>query len=196
MNTDLTDMTAEQCKQRLKELIIEKALRFGDFTLASGEKSNYYMDCRPVTLSSEGAYCLGRCLVEELRDDGVDALGGMVVGAVPIAAATSAVAASLGVKLDAFCVRKEPKDHGTGQQVEGPLAEGARVAMVEDTVTTGGSTLRAIEALKRERNVEIVTVVVMVDRQEGAAEAFAEAGYNFRSLFTVADLGVSTGAQE
>jgi len=87
-------------------------------------------------------------------------------------------------------VRKEPKGHGMGRQVEGTLSGGTRVAMVEDTVTTGGSTLQAIEALKRECDVEIVTVVVMVDRQEGAAEAFAQAGHDYRAIFTVEDLGV------
>jgi len=190
MNSDLTAMTPEQCKQRLRELIINKALSFGDFTLASGRKSSYYIDCRPVTLDGEGAYLLARCLLELLEDEDIEAVGGMAIGADPISAATSVIAAAMGRKLDAFIVRKEPKDHGTGRQVEGPLSQGARVAMVEDTVTTGGSTLRAIAALQRERNAEVVLILVMVDRQEGAREAFEEAGYRFVSLFTVEDLGV------
>jgi len=189
-------MTAEQCKQRLKQLIIEKALRFGDFTLASGQKSSYYIDGRQVTLDGEGAYCLARCLLELLKDEDVEAVGGMAIGADPISGATSAVAASMGRKLDAFMVRKEPKDHGTGQQVEGPLAQGARVAMLEDTVTTGGSTLRAIAAVERERNAQVVIVLAMVDRQQGAAQAFEDAGYRFKPIFTVEELGVRTGAQE
>ncbi len=196
MNTELTAMTAAQCQQRLKELIIAKALRFGDFTLASGQKSSYYIDGRQVTLDGEGAYCLARCLLELLKGEEVEAVGGMAIGADPISGATAAVAASLGRKLDAFMVRKEPKAHGTGQQVEGPLAEGARVAMVEDTVTTGGSTLQAIAAVENERRAEVVIVLAMVDRLQGAAEAFAEAGYRFRPVFTVADLGVQTEAQE
>ncbi len=189
-------MTAEQCKQRLKDLIIEKALRFGDFTLASGQKSGYYIDGRQVTLDGEGAYCLARCLLELLKDEDVEAVGGMAIGADPISGATSAVAASMGRKLDAFMVRKEPKDHGTGQQVEGPLAQGARVAMLEDTVTTGGSTLRAIAAVERERNAQVVIVLAMVDRQQDAAQAFEDAGYRFKPIFTVEELGVRTGAQE
>ncbi len=190
---DLTAMSPDECKQHLEQLILDKALQFGDFTLASGKKSSYYIDCRPVVLSGEGAYCLARCILHSLRNDAVGAVGGMAVGAVPIAGAVAAVAASMRIDMDAFYVRKEPKGHGMGKQVEGELPEGIRVAMVEDTVTTGGSTLQAIEALKRERDVEVVTVIVMVDRQEGAAEAFAAAGYDFRCLFTVEDLGVKRG---
>lgn len=187
---NLTVMSPDECRQHLRQLILDKALQFGDFTLASGKKSSYYIDCRPVVLSGEGAYCLARCILDALRDDAVGAVGGMAVGAVPIAGAVAAVAASMDTTMDAFYVRKEPKGHGTGKQVEGELPDGMRVAMVEDTVTTGGSTLQAIEALKRERNVEIATILVMVDRQEGAAEAFARAGYDFRCLFTVEQLGV------
>ena len=190
MKNNLTSMTPEQCKQRLQQLIIHKALSFGDFTLASGRKSSYYIDCRPVTLDGEGAYLLARCLLEVLEDEDVEAVGGMAIGADPISAATAVIAASMGRKLDAFIVRKEPKDHGTGRQVEGPLSQGAHVAMVEDTVTTGGSTLRAIEALQRECDAEVVIILVMVDRLEGAREAFEEAGFRFVSLFTVEDLGV------
>jgi orotate phosphoribosyltransferase len=190
MQSDLTTLTAAQCKQRLKELIISKALSFGDFTLASGRKSSYYIDCRPVTLDGAGAYLLARCLLELLKEEDIEAIGGMAIGADPISAATSAIAASMGRKLDAFIVRKQAKDHGTGRQVEGPLCQGARVAMVEDTVTTGGSTLTAIAAVQRERNAEVVMILVMVDRQEGAREAFEEAGYRFVSLFTVEELGV------
>ena len=187
---DITTMTAEQCKARLKELILEKALRFGDFTLASGQKSNYYIDGRMVTLDSEGAYCLARCILKTLKDEDVAAVGGMALGADPISGATAAVSVTIGRQLDAFMVRKQPKDHGTGKQVEGALEAGTRVAMLEDTVTTGGSTLKAIEAVERERGAEIAVIIAMVDRLQGARELFEEAGYRFLPIFTIEELGV------
>ncbi len=195
MTADLTTLTPDQCKQRLKELVLEKALKFGDFTLASGQKSTYYIDGRLVTLDGEGAYCLARCIIELLADEDIEAVGGMAIGADPISGATAAVAASMGRKLNAFMVRKEPKDHGTGSQVEGPLPAGARVAMVEDTVTTGGSTLKAVAAVERERDAHVALIVAMVDRLQGARQAFADAGYRFVSIFTVEDLGVDTSSQ-
>ena len=187
---DITTMTAEQCKARLKELILEKALRFGDFTLASGQKSNYYIDGRMVTLDGEGAYCLARCILKTLKDEDVAAVGGMALGADPISGATAAVSVTIGRQLDAFMVRKQPKDHGTGKQVEGALEAGTRVAMLEDTVTTGGSTLKAIEAVERERGAEIAVIIAMVDRLQGARELFEEAGYRFLPIFTIEELGV------
>lgn len=190
LQRNLTAMSAAECKERLRELILEKALKFGDFTLASGAKSSYYIDGRQVTLDGEGAYCLARCVLQQLEGEQVAAVGGMALGADPISSATAAVGAAMGRKLDAFMVRKEPKDHGTAGQVEGPLERGTAVAMVEDTVTTGGSTLKAIAAVERERQARVALVIAMVDRQQGGAEAFEEAGYRFEALFTVEELGV------
>lgn len=187
---DLTAMSDERCKTRLKELIKDRALQFGDFTLASGKTSSYYIDGRLVTLHGEGAYCLARCILAILRDYDVEAVGGMALGADPISGATAAVAASRGIELDAFMVRKQPKGHGTGRQVEGPLLDGAKVAMVEDTVTTGGSTLDAIGAVERERDASVEIVIAMVDRLSGARHAIERSGYTFEPLFTVEDLGV------
>lgn len=189
---DITTMTAEQCRTRLRELILEKALRFGDFTLASGQKSNYYIDGRMVTLDGEGAYCLARCILETLKNEDIAAVGGMALGADPISGATAAVSVTIGRQLDAFMVRKQPKDHGTGKQVEGALGAGTRVAMLEDTVTTGGSTLKAIEAVERERGAEIAVIIAMVDRMQGASELFTKAGYRFQPIFTIEELGVKT----
>ncbi len=189
---DITTMTAEQCRTRLRELILEKALRFGDFTLASGQKSNYYIDGRMVTLDGEGAYCLARCILETLKSEDIAAVGGMALGADPISGATAAVSVTIGRQLDAFMVRKQPKDHGTGKQVEGALEAGTRVAMLEDTVTTGGSTLKAIEAVERERGAEIAVIIAMVDRMQGASELFTKAGYRFQPIFTIEELGVKT----
>jgi orotate phosphoribosyltransferase len=182
--------SAAQCKARLAELIKEKALRLGDFTLASGQKSNYYIDGRCVTLDGEGAYCIARCILDLLEGTDVEAAGGMSLGADPIAGAVACLAGEQGKPLTAFIVRKQPKDHGTGQQVEGPLRDGARVAVLEDTVTTGGSPLEAAAALEREKHAQIVTMIVLVDRQQGAREKIEAAGYHFQSLFTVEELGV------
>jgi orotate phosphoribosyltransferase len=187
---DLTAMTDEQCHKRLEALIKERALQFGEFTLASGATSSYYIDGRLVTLHGAGAYCLARCILAILDDYDVQAVGGMALGADPISGATAAVAASRGIELDAFMVRKEPKGYGTGRQVEGPISDGARVAMVEDTVTTGGSTLDAIAAVERERDASVEVVIAMVDRLSGAREAIEGAAYRFMPIFTVEELGV------
>lgn len=187
---DLTAMTDQECKKRLEELIKERALEFGEFTLASGKTSDYYIDGRLVTLHGPGVYCLARCILAILADYEVQAVGGMALGADPISGAVAAVAASRGLELDAFMVRKEPKGHGTGRQVEGPIQEGSKVAMVEDVTTTGGSTLDAIEAIERERDVSVQVVIPMVDRLAEAREAIEDSGYTFEPLFTVEDLGV------
>ncbi len=180
----------EQCRQRLAELIREKALRFGDFTLASGQKSSYYIDGKMVTLDAEGAYCLGRCILAMIDDLPVDAVGGMVIGADPMAGAVIALAGARGKRLSAFMVRKESKGRGTNQQVEGPLVDGAAVVMLEDTITTGGSTLKAIEAVEREKGARVLQVITMVDRLQGAAENLEQAGYELKSVFRIDELGV------
>lgn len=184
-------MTADvaACRARLAEIIKEKALRFGEFVLASGQTSSYYIDGRLVTLDPEGAFCLARCILDMLEED-VQAVGGMALGADPITGAVVAAAGALGRPLLGFMVRKEPKGHGTGKQVEGPLPEGARVVMLEDTITTGGSTLKAIEAVEREKQAKVVKIITMVDRQQGAAETLAAAGYKLEPIFRIEELGV------
>lgn len=188
MNRDLT--TAE-CRARLAELIKAHALRFGDFTLASGQKSTYFIDGKLVTLQSEGAYCLARCILDMLEGLEVDAVGGMSLGADPIAGAVVALAGEQGRPLIGFLVRKQQKDHGTRKQVEGPLPDGARVVMLEDVVTTGGSTLDAIGAVEREKGVKVVSVIAMVDRLQGARENLATRGYELKSVFEITELGVT-----
>ncbi len=184
------ELTVAQCRTRLAEIIKEKALRFGEFVLASGQTSSYYIDGKMVTLDSEGAYLLARCLLDLLGETEIDAVGGMAIGADPITGAVVALAGANGRPLSGFMVRKEPKGHGTNQQVEGPLEPGARVAMLEDTITFGGSTLRAIAAVEREKQARVVKVLVMVDRLQGAREALSAAGYELRSVFTIEELGV------
>lgn len=184
------NITVAQCRARLAELIKEHALKLGDFTLASGQKSTYFIDGKLVTLQSEGAYCLARCILDMIAGRDVEAVGGMSLGADPIAGAVAAVAGAEGIPLLAFLVRKEHKDHGTRKQVEGPLPEGAKVIMLEDVVTTGGSTLDAIVAMEREKNAQILGVIAMVDRLQGAKENLAAKGYELQSVFTIAELGV------
>ena len=179
----------EQMRGRLPEGIKERALRFGEFTLASGQTSNYYIDGKQVSLSGEGLYLLALLILDELPEE-VEAVGGMSIGADPIAGAVAALAAAQGRALDAFIVRKERKDRGTGQQVEGPLRSGALVTMLEDVVTTAGSTLQAIAAVQRERSAEVVKVIVMVDRLQGARGNLAAAGFELTALFDVGELGV------
>ena len=182
--------TVEQIKEKLAEILRERAIAHGDFTLASGKRSNYFIDGKQATLDAEGVYCLARLILNEIAEDNIDAVGGMTLGADPIVGATIGVADSMGINLRGFIVRKERKERGMGDQVAGPLRDGDRVVMLEDVVTTGGMTLKAIEAVEREKNVQIIKVIAMVDRLQGAAETIEKEGFQLVSLFTIADLGV------
>jgi orotate phosphoribosyltransferase len=184
------DRPVAACRARLAELIKQHALRFGDFTLASGQKSTYFIDGKLVSLQAEGLYCLSRCILDMLAGVDVDAVGGMSIGADPITGGVVALAGAIGQPLIGFLVRKEQKDHGTRKQVEGPVPDGARVVMLEDVVTTGGSTLQAIAAMEREKKAQIVKVIAMVDRLQGARENLGAAGYELEAIFTIEELGV------
>jgi orotate phosphoribosyltransferase len=177
-------------RNALADLIRGQALAFGDFTLASGKKASYYLDCRKVTLDSRGAKLLGEGMLSLIGDELPDLVGGMAIGADPITAAILTVAGQRGQALRGVMVRKEPKAHGKGQQVEGPYTAGESLVIVEDVVTTGGSSLRAIE-LCEEVGLKIKRVLAIVDRLEGGREAFAARGYELTTLFTVKDFGVS-----
>jgi len=187
---DLTSPDITQVRARLGAIIREQCLAFGDFTLASGQHSNYFIDGKQATLDGEGLYCLAHLILHEMRDDRIDAVGGMTLGADPIVGGTIAVAGAMGIPLRGFIVRKERKERGMGDQVAGPLRDGDRVVMLEDTVTTGGMTLKAIEAVERERDVEIVKIITMVDRLQGARGNIESEGFELVSLFTVEELGV------
>jgi len=176
-------------KHRLLELIKKEALFKGDFTLSSGKKSGYYIDMRLVTLSSEGAYLIADLFFDLLKDEDVDAVGGLTMGADPMTGAIAAVSFIRGKPMHAFIVRKEEKKHGKAKAVEGPLKKGARVAVVDDVATTGGSLVKAIEAVKKE-GCEVVKVLSVVDREEGAAKELAAMGYTLVSLFSKKDLGI------
>jgi len=181
---------------QLKKLIREKSLKFGDFTLASGKKATYYLDGKQVTLDSLGAKLIGEGILGLIRSEEAflnadgqlpDAVGGMSIGADPITAATIVTAAVHGVPMRGFMVRKQSKGHGTNQYIEGPVKSGDRVVIVEDVVTTGGSSLEAIKRVE-EAGLKVAGVIAIIDRMEGGAEAFIEKGYPFRSLLTIKDL--------
>lgn len=180
-------------KQALIELLREKALRFGDFTLASGKKASFYLDCRKITLDARGANLIADGMLDLLQGKWPDAVGGMAVGADPITAAIITVAGQRGIPLRGFIVRKEAKSHGTGRDVEGPVEKGDRVYIVEDTVTTGGSSLLAIEKATA-AGLQVLGVLAVIDRLEGGREAFTQRGYSLQTLLTVRDLGIEPAA--
>lgn len=176
-------------RDRLLTLVEELALSRGHFILASGRESTYYLDGRMVTLSPEGAYLTGKLMLAQLQGQDVQAVGGLTMGADPVATAVAVVSFLEGTPIPAFLVRKEAKAHGKGKQVEGPVQPGMRVAVVEDTVTTGDSALKAIAAVEA-LGCTVVTVLALVDRLEGARELLESKGYRFEPLFTVRDLGI------
>lgn len=176
-------------KQALIALVKEKALEFGDFTLASGKKASFYLDCRRVTLDSAGANVIAEGILELIGGRWPDAVGGMAVGADPITGAVITVAGRQNKSLRGFIVRKEAKQHGKGRDVEGPVKAGDRVFIVEDVVTTGGSSLLAIEKVEA-AGMKVEGVIAIIDRLEGGAAAFAERGYQLQTLLTIRDLGI------
>ncbi|MFO0871498.1 MAG: orotate phosphoribosyltransferase [Pirellulales bacterium] len=176
-------------RQALIDLIKEKALEFGDFTLASGKKASFYLDCRRVTLDSRGANLIAAGILERLADRWPDAVGGMAVGADPITGAVITLAGQGPRPLRGFIVRKEAKAHGKGRDVEGPVKAGDRVVIVEDVVTTGASSLLAIEKVEAV-GLQVQGVIAIVDRLEGGADAFAARGYRLETLLSIRDLGI------
>ncbi len=176
-------------RQALIALVRDRALRFGDFTLASGKKASYYMDGKQITLDATGAKLIAEGILDTLGSPLPKAVGGMAIGADPITAAVITMAGVRGLTLKGVLVRKEAKGHGTQQFVEGPVAPGDDIAIVEDVVTTGGSSLQAIERVEA-FGLKVREVVAIIDRMEGGAQAFANRGYKFSSLLTIVDLGI------
>jgi orotate phosphoribosyltransferase len=176
-------------KAALMELVRKLALQLGDFTLASGKKSKYYLDCRKVTLDSAGANLIADGMLELMGADLPDAVGGMAIGADPITAAIITVAGRSGKALRGFIVRKEAKQHGTGRDVEGPVQPGDRVIVVEDVVTTGGSSLAAIEKAEA-FGLKVLGVMAIIDRLEGGRETLSARGYSLQTLLTIRDFGL------
>ena len=168
--------------------ITAKAVVHGKVTLSSGAEANYYVDLRRITLDAVAAPLVGSVMLDLTDDLAFDAVGGLTLGADPVATAMLHTAAARGRELDAFVVRKEGKAHGLQRRIEGPDVTGRRVLAVEDTSTTGASVLTAVEAL-REAGAEVVGVAVIVER--GAASAVADAGLAYRAAYSLADLGLS-----
>ncbi|MCX8042492.1 MAG: orotate phosphoribosyltransferase [Desulfobacterota bacterium] len=162
-------------KTRLLELLLEKSFKYDDepvFKLASGRMSNYYIDCRTTTHNPEGKHLIGSLIFEMIKDLEIQAVGGLTMGADPIACAVSHEAYLSGKRISSFSVRKEPKQHGTKRQIEGDVHTGDRVVIVEDVITTGSSTIKAIEAAQA-AGLDVVKVIALVDREEGGRQEIA-----------------------
>lgn len=174
---------------KLIDLFRQRALQVGEFTLTSGKTSSYYLDGKQITLHSTGLRLLSEGLLDLLDDVEFEAIGGMSVGADPVVGGVLTVAAERGRPLCGFLVRREAKGHGTKQFIEGPLHSGTNVVVVDDVVTTGGSSLHAVERV-REYGCNVVLVAGVVDRLQGGAENFKARNLPFRTLLTVRDLGI------
>ena len=174
-------------RDALKEEILKKAVVHGKVILSSGKEADYYVDLRRVTLDSTAAPLVGDVMLDLVKDWEFDAVGGLTLGADPVATAMMHIAAQKGKKIDSFVVRKAEKAHGLQRRIEGPDVQGKRVVAVEDTSTTGGSVLTAVEAL-REAGAIVVGVAVIVER--GAKEKVTEAGLEYRAAYSLQDLGL------
>jgi orotate phosphoribosyltransferase len=175
--------------QELRDIIRQKSLRVGDFTLSSGKKSSYYLDCRTTTLDSRGALLIGRLILEQIRRHKIDpdAIGGLTLGADPIVTAVAVVSGLEGSPISAFIVRKDVKSHGTQRAIEGyNPAPGSRVVVVDDVCTTGDSILKAAEKAE-EAGCKVVAAFCVVDREEGGTELISQR-YPFYALFTAKEL--------
>ena len=184
----------ESARNQLLTLLAERSAKRGDFVLASGRRSELYVDCRLTTMSPEGQRLVGELGLAELRSAGwdADAVGGLTLGADPIAYAIAHASAFAyergdGPLVRAFTVRKQAKEHGTGRRIEGPFVAGDRVVVVEDVITTGGSALTAVEAI-REAGGVVLGVLAVVDREEGGREAIEATGLTVRRLALASEL--------
>jgi orotate phosphoribosyltransferase len=174
-------------RDRLKSILVQESLLRGDFVLASGQKSSFYLDVRRTSMHPEGAALAAALIMEALADLEIAAVGGPVLGAAPLVGAIAAESFRAGRPLPTFLVRKEAKGHGTAKLIEGHFPVGKQVALVEDVVTTGSSVLRAL-AVARGEGAAVKRVVAVVDRNQGGPEAFAEQNVDYRPLFTVDEL--------
>ena len=181
-------------RNTLRDLLLARSVRRGDFVLASGRRSPFYIDARLTTMSGEGLAVLGGLGLDRLAARGWTprAVGGLTLGADPVAYALALTARRRGQLLDAFTVRKEAKDHGTGKRIEGCFSTGYPVVIVEDVLTTGRSARDAIGAVEGEGG-HVLGVMAVVDREEGGREAIERAGYLVEAFLTVSELGLGPG---
>ena len=183
-------MRMSDLETRLLAILQERSFRRGSFLLASGERSDYYIDGKMSATFSGAASLIGEVLYERTRDLGIDAIGGLEVGAVPLVTATVIAYDRHGEEMEGFWVRDKVKSHGTKKRIEGGLRAGSRVVVVDDVFTKGGSALKAVEAV-REHGCEVVAVIALVDRLQGAQDLFDRNGItSYSSIFTIRDFGV------
>ncbi len=177
-------------REKLKSIIKEKSYEKRKVILSSGVESDFYFDGKQTTLHAQGGFLTGKLFFESIKDlEGIEGVGGLTLGADPIATATSVVSCMEGRPIPAFIIRKEPKGHGTGAWLEGRknLVPGARVVIVEDVVTSGGSSLKAIKRAEEE-GLKVLGVVTLVDREEGGRENIEREGYWLRAIFTKSEI--------
>ena len=185
--SSLATANTDSLRKVLLDLIVTHAYAEGDFVLSSGAKSTYYINCKQVTLRADGALALGRLLLELLPADTV-AVAGLTLGADPMVSAVSVVSAYSDRPIPALIIRKQPKGHGTKAYIEGPaLSEGAKVIVLEDVVTTGGSALTAVERLQ-DAGYQVTQILALVDREQGGKELYKSQGIEFQALFSIQEI--------
>jgi orotate phosphoribosyltransferase len=174
-------------RDQLRQMLLNRSMRFGEFVLSSGATSNYYIDVRKTSLHPAGLRMIARLFHEMLEGDNITAVGGLTLGADPLVAGVMLHSAEMGKPLEGFLVRRNTKDHGLRGQVEGNLAGHKRVAILDDVITSGESALIAAEAAESYK-AEIVRVLAVVDREQGASQIFQQRGYPFSALFSIGEL--------
>ena len=174
-------------RDQLRQMLLGRSMRFGEFVLSSGATSNYYIDVRKTSLHPQGLRVISRLFFELLQPDGVTAVGGLTLGADPLVAGVMLYSAEMGKPIEGFLVRRTTKDHGLRGQVEGNLAGHKRVAILDDVITSGESALIAAEAAESYK-AEVVRVLAVVDREQGASQIFQQRGYPFTALFSIGEL--------
>lgn len=183
-------MTIDKMKERLGEIILERSFKYSEnppFTLASGRQSNFYFNCKPTTLDPEGMNLIGAIIFDMLKDSGITAAGGLTLGADPIANALAVISYQKGNPIKSFIVRKDVKDHGTKSAIEGNVRAGEKVAIIDDVITTGGSTITAIEHARR-AGLSVEMVITLIDREEGGRENILRHSDNIKSILTRTDI--------
>ena len=176
-------------RERLRELLLERSVQRGDFVLSSGARSSYYVDCRTTTTHAEGQFLVGQLGWELIRAAGLEpvAIGGLTMGADPVAYAIEYTSWIAGAPVHAFSVRKQPKEHGTGRRIEGSFRSGDQVVVIEDVITSGGSALQACDVVEAEGG-RVLAVFSVIDRESGGREAIESRGYPVLTLFRIAEL--------